>query len=552
MFELTRAMWAELVAPDVPESFRVRYSHFVLLIDELRLIAELSTEDSGRWGPHLKAIQAELSGSLKVAEQLVPLDSSLKFAVEQLTKEASPWRCLHLSESLLDNKLQLGVESINALRAFDSTREKRKLNGLLGLVCTEIMAQGVPDSHIAVIASRPPTMDALLTDLSEAISPRDSDFICYITLSGNRENLQAIFTDRSIRPAVASEGYELTIEQRARSAFDAARRALAEVERRCNLFTFYRHDQPLRPKHTVRVAKREDEQQTVEVNVDHVERSPLLLRTNARKLTSNAFAAVREHDLGDRLWSALEQYTVAQQAADIRPRLIGVWSALETLTGGQEGFSSVYDRVASVVVPAVVSKRVERIARYFAIRAHEQELHSKLSTEERAMFARSGSRSFDAGEALTALCGPKDNARISLLLRHSDELQRFRLFNTWEEFHDPKVLAGRLRRSNEAIAQHLRRIYRARNLIIHNSTSYRNLDVLLRHLEEYFSITLSRTLREHVIKPRIGIDALLTTFDGRMAYLLAALDRGLPLRVGDFIPSAAGATTQGDTVLFRG
>jgi hypothetical protein len=551
MFELSRAMWAELVAPDVPESFRVRYSHFVLLVDELRLIAELAAEDGGRWGPHLKAIQAELTSALQVADKLVPLESSLKFSVEQLTKEASAWRCLHLSESLLDDKYRLGVEALNTLRSLSSIQEKRKLNGLLGIVCTEILAQGVPDSHIAAIAAKPTTMEALLTSLSDAISPSESDFICHIKLSGSRENLQAIFTDERIRSSVEIHSHELTIEQRAGSAFDAARRALAEVERRCNLFTFYRYDQPLRPKHTVRVAKTDDDHETVEVNVDHIESSPLLLRTNARRLTSNAFAAMRAHDLGDRFWSALEQYTVAQQAFDVRPRLIGVWSALETLTGGQRGFGSVYDRVAAVVVPAVVSKRVERIARYFAIRAHEGTVLSRMSKQDRAEFARSNLKSFDVGEVLTALCGPEKNVRILLLLKYSDDLQRFRLFNAWQELHDPKVLAERLERSYEGVAQHLRRIYRARNLIIHNSTSYRNLDVLLRHLEEYFSITLSRILREHVVKPRIGLDALLATFDGRLKFLLAALERGYPLRVDDFIPSAAGTTAQEHTTLFR-
>lgn len=94
------------------------------------------------------------------------------------------------------------------------------------------------------------------------------------------------------------------------------------------------------------------------------------------------------------------------------------------------------------------------------------------------------------------LCEPKDSVGIRKLLgvvgKHP--LLLYRVNRAWEIFHDPVKLRTDLGRSSERLTWHLWRIYRARNLLVHQGVEHDCLPQLSNHLQQYFSWTLSRIL----------------------------------------------------------
>ena len=99
-------------------------------------------------------------------------------------------------------------------------------------------------------------------------------------------------------------------------------------------------------------------------------------------------------------------------------------------------------------------------------------------------------------QILKLLCEPKDSKGIlglfALVAQHP--LLLYRVNEAWKIFHDPVKLQKDLKRSSEGLSWHLWRIYRARNLLVHQGVEHDCLPQLSNHLQQYFSWTLSRIL----------------------------------------------------------
>jgi hypothetical protein len=84
----------------------------------------------------------------------------------------------------------------------------------------------------------------------------------------------------------------------------------------------------------------------------------------------------------------------------------------------------------------------------------------------------------------------------------------------------------------------MNRIYRARNLTVHEGADVPAVGFLLDNLHFYFSITLSRILHGMVIHPDWGIPESIAYWNTRSGYLLSTLDaHPADLRVNDIFVS---------------
>jgi hypothetical protein len=106
-------------------------------------------------------------------------------------------------------------------------------------------------------------------------------------------------------------------------------------------------------------------------------------------------------------------------------------------------------------------------------------------------------------QILTLLTEPKNSAGIMALLGlvGGHPLLCHRIFRAWGLFHDPAVLQADLGRSGRRLGWHLWRIYRARNLLVHQGIEPPCLPQLANHLQQYFSWTLSRLLHGLTLGP---------------------------------------------------
>ena len=196
--------------------------------------------------------------------------------------------------------------------------------------------------------------------------------------------------------------------------------------------------------------------------------------------------------LGTRL-CFFSNWRLASSSSDSRARLVNFWSSIETLAGGHEG-STTLERVSSLVVPLVVSRHVGRTTRYLAIET--QQLGSLLGRSGYgAGFPRSSGRFVDPLEMLKTLAAAKNSQPICDLLKFAEHpLLRHRIYRSWEIIHDPKKLLATLVLSKKRLEWHIARIYRARNLLVHQGVESPFLVPLLDNLQNYISMAVQRLI----------------------------------------------------------
>ena len=71
---------------------------------------------------------------------------------------------------------------------------------------------------------------------------------------------------------------------------------------------------------------------------------------------------------------------------------------------------------------------------------------------------------------------------------------------------DPKMLANQIEESHQRVRWQLYRIYRARNLTVHHGEDIPLVSPMLGSLQYYFSVTLTRILREMVKTAALDVE----------------------------------------------
>ena len=536
--------WQELFSLDTPESFRVRYSTPVSLVREVGEVARLAVENQ-RWEKHLRWAQEELSEEFPTAAQALGLRDQLSLEVQLLAKEQNASRCAQQAENFLGHGLDIGEQVIAALRNLDVSKEKHTALRLLAMAGAAFCERGIPASRLTAFdhhAALPRPPDEVLDAIQSRGSLAPGRFTCVLFATGDSGDIRAVlqeadgaFARRHLRPSAAlsacgpspedvEDSNPLALTLDANSPFHAAVEASGRMRQVFDLFEFYRMGRAVDLSQHVLVWRGSNPEW---IDVSGPRPEALRQRRNARALTQRFIREVGMERVDGRLANALDQFAVAQQTPDLRVRLVGVWSAFESLTGGDPSVS-VLDRVQRAVVPAVVWRRTERIARYLAISFHQAGAFEKLTARDRdAYFPSSTKRSFRCEEMLWALCRPKNHPAILALLSAAanQPLLVQRLYRTWEEVHDPKKLCKRLELSERRLKWHLARIYRARNLIVHHGDGYAGSATLVRHLEYYFSTTVSKILHDLVQRPCATLDMAITALAPEHSLLKMALQR---------------------------
>lgn len=191
--------------------------------------------------------------------------------------------------------------------------------------------------------------------------------------------------------------------------------------------------------------------------------------------------------LPDRILTALEQHSLAHTSSDPKVRFVNLWVALETLIGHARG-ESVIDHMVSSVVPLIIHRRLHKVITYLAISLHEFGFCNSVP-DTTGWFRHSNSYEVKREELLLALTGAA-GARVHdelAALTATHPLLCNRLFTAHKAVATPASLAQALRASEKRTEWQLRRIYRARNLLVHAGVSLPVLPHLMANLEYYYS-----------------------------------------------------------------
>lgn len=140
---------------------------------------------------------------------------------------------------------------------------------------------------------------------------------------------------------------------------------------------------------------------------------------------------------------------------------------------------------------------------------------------------------------MVTLCRPPHHDHICELLRFaaSHPLLLYRLYELWGELHDPKTLHGCLSGSYRRIEWQLRRIYRARNLLVDQGVEGPMLGSLLDNLQYYTAFSIQRIIHGMKFGSNWGVRESIAYWSAKYRDVMSKLaERPCDLRVSDFFP----------------
>lgn len=236
-------------------------------------------------------------------------------------------------------------------------------------------------------------------------------------------------------------------------------------------------------------------------------------------------------DVPSQLQNALELRNLAYSTTSTPLRFTHMWSALEALVSPRRE-DAVIGRVLGAVPTIVVHGRFRKIVKYLAIRLHEGRCLERLPKDLIGVhFASSSSRFVSATDLFRLLRfveardGKPHNAALLKVFGSVSPLDRFHLHEAWKMLSDPKKTKRAHINSYERVTWQLRRIYRARNLLVHTGRVSPLLPHLLRNLEFYLSLVITAVLhdvssRGYSVRKSLDLRAI------EYEYLIDTLDAG--------------------------
>lgn len=551
-------LWQEMFDENTPDTFRPRLQNIPALIMELHEVAGFARE-APIWEKHIHELKDELRAAIRENDGLlasVPryrweLDDLLTFSgAVQVEREAR-----HLIDAApSDEEFYRG----NLIRMLAEMPQNK--SGLI--LATNNLAsfaarKGWRREDLFNLASEglfPATPHALVDRLCAPYMAVEENYRYVAALSGSENDIRAVLRrysnisivsvgERDMSPQSADffgRNYNCTFVRgniEARGVVDAAKKALRQVRPLADLLNFFNNASTLAVREEVLVAS--DGGAIEFVNIENQSLQRLRPRKIARALTASALDRLGSSRLRGRLLNALELHSLAHGAAAPRVRMVNLWSAIECLLGSRKN-ESLIEHAASLIAPLVAWNRVEKIVRYLAISLHQFRSYG-TSIPHGVGFENSTAHSVESADLLAVLVKPRGHISPAALAAYTLQhpLLKYRLFRAWEGLSEPALLRKELEASQQRIRWQLFRIYRARNLSVHQGVEVEMSNTLLDTLQYYFSFLLSRIVAQLKRNGSWELDDAIASLSREARYRQETL-RGASsrLQVRDLIPEA--------------
>lgn len=215
------------------------------------------------------------------------------------------------------------------------------------------------------------------------------------------------------------------------------------------------------------------------------------------------FARFRHEDR-DRLQGALQHHRHAATSPTDESKLVNLWTALECLCPRER---SLIEDVCSNVAPSVAighsRKMITLMCRYVWLSWRE-----KPGNWLTSIFPRSSKYHIDSADMLDAILEPvggqKANAIYALI--SENYLLRFRFWRMQERtFGSAAKHKESLQMHRDNLDWQLKRIYRARNQIVHRGRAGDSLPRLVQHLQTYLLATFHNIIHDLEQNPSLGV-----------------------------------------------
>jgi len=196
----------------------------------------------------------------------------------------------------------------------------------------------------------------------------------------------------------------------------------------------------------------------------------------------------------ERLTSFLQYHRLALAAETDEGRLVNMWVALESIVRGHG--TTIIKAAVDVVPPLVALENTRQhlvaVATYIRQTWRGRDGYSLFKD----LLPRSSPKRFDPRDLLDILRGPEEQATRLCKLCKDHPLILHRITELHGDLRSPKSVARWLRRQRQTVEWQIRRIYRARNTVVHQGACPQANMHLNQHLHSYLMQTGQRLIRD--------------------------------------------------------
>lgn len=480
-------------------------------MEELSFLANLALQDK-RWLRHLELVKNELQLAANAEKCWLKENTWSKSIIQKISSVTDIAQIEDLTVLFADTSPDPVTQLFECLYYEMTTlpKNKKNVNEVLKLLGTQAIRRGLTVSDVTLDS---PEMyhenhNEIADRLQGLLKAKSRQFHCVVLLNGDSSHVHSFFEHNNFRKArikdfpldeigqkfkeSISRQTAFRYETEAVSHITAAGHAVQACRRVIDVFNLYQNRASIELDADILVV---DGRRTTIVS-RHTEQSIAAQPSRfARKLTHEALRKIRFDDLDSGLENSLEQHSLALASAEQKASLVGIWTAFECLVGSDRRDSNV-KRIVDWIAPIVALRRVEKITRYLAICCHGY--FKAVSQDPSDHFKRSSSFYFSPRDILDAITGPKNNDLVKKLFCNTSNhpLLCFRIWHAWQSFHKPKIVKRDLLNSRQNLHWHIERIYRARNLTVHQGETPPLVSELVDHAQHYFTRCITRVIAD--------------------------------------------------------
>jgi len=211
----------------------------------------------------------------------------------------------------------------------------------------------------------------------------------------------------------------------------------------------------------------------------------------------------------DQLSASLQYHKMAILSPTDEARLVNLWIAVESLV--QDGGENIIDRITSYIPSSVTIGYVYLMMK--AIPIDIRTVWRGLDTESlRSKLSDSSKYTLHPFDLLKILLDKKNGELATEFLSfiQGNPLLIYRISYLRKDiFGDPKILLEKLERHEKNIAWQIRRIYRARNYVMHKGVCPLQTRQIIQHLHSYYIVTIHNLIHDLKINSEWSINAAL-------------------------------------------
>ncbi|MEN6373333.1 MAG: hypothetical protein ABFD75_00960 [Smithella sp.] len=203
--------------------------------------------------------------------------------------------------------------------------------------------------------------------------------------------------------------------------------------------------------------------------------------------------------------ASLQHHKLAQLASTDEARLINLWISLEALV--QNGSNNIIERISTYVSTSVTGGHIYSMLRALAMDINKIWKFSDTSSLLQNISKRSNKNYLHVYDLLSILRDKEKGDLINSLLEISavNTLCVFRISRQWKIFQDIKSIQKFIENHKQIVEWQLRRIYRARNNIVHTGTCAAGTSQLIQNLHTYYTLTINHLIHDLFKNPNWSI-----------------------------------------------